>query len=567
METLLKTEQQMKNMGKTWGKILTLSFFLYSMVGCQHVDEGSPKTESDNDSEQLEYGLGERGDWLRGGWGINWKPVNVYNGRSENLSIEPFLNQIKDLKTIDYIQIHLGESSIKSPVHIAPHPLLESFWQGDTSGGDPINLIVPRASTGIDPFLNMLIAIKAAGMKTQVYVNGSNMLNRDGSTNPSYIPDITERWKAWVDTNSEAQAFVNSQPYHTGIWDAASQTYVDASVDYPNRKYMFAYTEFVLKVYSERYGELIDGWLFDSGRYIYGNGDNATSGVIEEQTLYRAFAKAAQAGNPAAPVSFNNSPNRITEALNPFSEATHYDDYMFGHPYNGGKIMGDHDLGLYDRNYAHIEKMTETNGNIHSGSLASGTDSQNWDWDDKVIGHFDPPMSTTSWNGGNTAALTDEEFLLWNLEAVQAGGAMSWGLPLVSKSNTNNALLIAKDWALRQLTLMDAHLAKLEKPGAPNWARAHTMLDVVKRGSPYQMELVLNKDFWDPENDSVTLTLITEGAPSWLTLKQDLNDPAIWLLQGTSNESQETDYQFSIIASDGTGSTKRVFDLQVRNVL
>jgi hypothetical protein len=511
----------------------------------EHI-QAANKTSDINQNSRYEYELCERGNWLRGRWGVNWKPVNVYNGRSENLSIEPFLEQIKHLQTIDYIQVHLGESSIKSPVHIAPHPLLEKFWQGDTnSSGEPINLIVPRESTGIDPFLNILRAIKTAGMKTQVYVNSSNMLERDGNTNPSYIPNITARWKQFCDTDPEVQTFINSQPYHT-------------HPDYPNRQYMFAYAEFILKAYSERYGELIDGWLFDSGRYIYGNGDNATSGVEQEQTLYRAFAKAAQAGNPSAPVSFNNSPERDTEQINPFSEATHYDDYMFGHPYNGGKIIGDHKLGLYSRNFSHIEKMKETNGNVHSG-----TDPHDWTWDDKVIGHLDPPMSTSSWNGGNTPALTDDEFLLWNLEATKAGGAISWGVSLVSKSTTNNDLLVAKGWALRQLTLMDEHLAKFQQPNIPNWARADTILTKATRSFPYKHILIEDKDFWHPKGRELVLSIAPEKSPLWLTILENPEKPGQWILSGTPNEIGSIKYNITLIIDDGVNHIERVVTLDV----
>ncbi|MGJ8642400.1 MAG: Ig-like domain-containing protein [Luteolibacter sp.] len=491
-----------------------------------------------------------RANWLRGAWGINWKPVDLYNGGHEGLSIEPFLNQISDLKTIDYLQIHLGESSIKSSVHMGPHELLESFWQGDTDGdGNPINLVVPRASFGEDPFLEIIKATRAAGMRVQVYVNSSNLLSRDGpgGSNPSYIPNITERWKAWCDTDPDAQAFIASQSYHT-------------MTGFPERPYMFCYAEFVLKEYAIRYGDLIDGWCFDSGRWMADNGDNATNGEAADQRIYQAFADACQAGNPHAAISFQNSPERDTEELNPFSEAVHADDYMFGHPYNGGKDGGSHTIGdppLYDRNYAHIEKITETNGNVHAG-----IDPHDWTWDDKVVGHYDPPMSTTSWNGGNTAALTDAEFNLWNLEAMQGGGAISWGLPLVAKSGTNEQL-VGRDWALAQLTQMDAHLRELESPGSPSWARAYTVLPDASIGAPYSHTLIDGADFWDPEEDEVTLRL-GAGAPSWLTIVEDPSNPGSWLLQGVPTESTQTEYEFGLIAADATsGATERMVQLTV----
>ena len=57
--------------------------------------------------------LGKRADWMRGAWGLNWKPVNYTNDNVEkDMSIEPFLDQIAHLKTIDYIQIHLNESHV-----------------------------------------------------------------------------------------------------------------------------------------------------------------------------------------------------------------------------------------------------------------------------------------------------------------------------------------------------------------------------------------------------------------------------------------------------------------------
>jgi len=425
------------------------------------------------------------------------------------------------------------------------------LWQGDTdTTGNPINLVVPRASAGVDPFLNIITATQKAGMKVQVYLNSSNMLERGAElNNPASFPNITERWKEWVDNNEEAQAFITSQPYHD-------------DVDYPNRKYMFAYAEFVLKTYAIRYGTLIDAWLFDSGSFMKENGDNATNGVKEDQKLFGAWADAARAGNPNAAVSFNNSPERDTEALNPFSEGTHYDDYMFGHPYNGGRYLGNHDNGIYERNYAHIEKITATNGNVHSGSVAEGSDAHDWDWDDKVVGHFDPPMSRTRWNSGAEPGLTDDEFVQWNLESARGGGAISWGAPLLSPPGSGVQHTL-QPWAMAQLELMDASLTVNQTPGAPNWARAHTYLEDAFFSQTYTRKLVEGTDFWDPEGDAITLTLIADGAPSWLTLVQDELNPGTWLLQGTTTEEVAADYEFVIQASDESGTTERVFNLTV----
>ena len=107
-------------------------------------------------------GQGERADWMRGSWGALWLPERTYNGNIEGVTIDAFLTQIAHLKTIDYVQVALASPNIFSPVHTGPHPILESLWQGDTdTNGDPINLVVPRASAP-DPLLSWLEALDAA---------------------------------------------------------------------------------------------------------------------------------------------------------------------------------------------------------------------------------------------------------------------------------------------------------------------------------------------------------------------------------------------------------------------
>ncbi|WP_162026985.1 MULTISPECIES: DUF1349 domain-containing protein [unclassified Lentimonas] len=387
---------------------------------------------------------GERANWLRGAWGGVWLPEQMQNGGVETVSIDDFLEQISELNTIGYIQLKLTEAYIYSPVHTAPHDVLESLWEGDTdANGDPINLIVPRASSGVDPFYNWLIAIKAAGLKTQVYVNSSNMLERTGMSNPDSFSEVTARWKDYCDTNAEVVAFVNSHP--------------DIAADDPeNRKYMFCYAEFILKEYAIRYGDLIDGWIFDSADYMVGAGDDATSGVWADQKVYGAFADAVHAGNPYAPVAFNNGPNREDDIENPFSAATRYDDYMFGHPYNGGKSIGSVDNGVYDLHLALLNWIYDRSGNVHTN------DGRTWAFDNKVVGHFYPPMSTTSWNSGITAALSDDDFNWWNEIAITGGGSISWGLPL-NRSNVSNAsgpILTVRDWAFSQLEGLDEHMSQ-----------------------------------------------------------------------------------------------------------
>ncbi|MDQ8179586.1 LamG domain-containing protein [Pelagicoccus sp. SDUM812005] len=491
--------------------------------------------------------LGERADWLRGSWGINWKPAMRANGAAETLVIDHFLDQIQGLRTIDYIQLHLGESHVQSPVHWGTQEIIESLWQGDTdANGDPINLAVPRASIGFDPFEEMLKAVKAAGMRTQVYVNSANMMGEVVFGESGEVPDVTERWMAWCDTNAEAQAFINSESYRD---DPA----------YPYRKYYFCYTEFVLKDYAIRYGDLVDSWLFDASYGIasYG-GDNNVSEDPDEQRLFQAFADACHAGNPNAAISFNNGVGERDGTANPFSVETLYDDYTFGHPFAGGKRIGDHTVevtGLtrYGMNYSIIQWMTAKNGYPHAGDGP-------WDWDEKVVAHFDPPMSTSAWNSGGIPALTDSEFLLWNREAMLAGGAISWGAPLVDRNGANNQTdVLIQSWGMSQLTLMDDHLSEVQFPGAPNWARAETVLPDAVSGQAYARTLVKDVDFWDPEDDSVTVSLV--GAPAWMSI--GTNASGDWILSGMPGESEDTLHHFRLRASDGTNDRDRWVTLAV----
>ncbi len=497
---------------------------------------------------------GERADWLRGAWGLNWKPVGWYGYlETDVLNIDAFLAQISGLKTLDYIQLHLNTSYRGSPMHLGPNALLESLWQGDlNANGKPRNLVVPRISSGIDQFLPALQAVKAAGLKTQVYLNSSQLLLRWKGVEGAYYqepvhgsyPDVIDRWKNWCDTDVNAVAFINSQSYHTS-----------SDPDFSERKYMFCYAEFVLKDYAILYGDLIDAWIFDSGKYMYRHGgDNLND--INDQKIYRAWTEAVRIGNPDVAVSFNNGTGSDDLVNNPFPPATLYDDYMFGHPFYSGKDIGDRSNNNYDANYSQVEWMSATGGNVHDNGDANL-------WDDKVVGHIDPPMGPEQWNKGDYGALTNNEFKRWTLETVRAGGAVSWGVALRSVAASDPDFL-AEDWALSQLQLADAHLARLQSPGQPNWARADTVLLDAVIGEPYTNTLTDGVDFWVPEGTAITdlIAVSEDNSPAWLTITEA--SPGTWILTGIPTESSPTNYSFRLRISDGSANTDRRVELKVQ---
>ncbi|MGJ8650349.1 MAG: LamG domain-containing protein [Opitutaceae bacterium] len=491
-------------------------------------------------ADDVLLGLGERADWMRGSWGALWLPERNFNGNIEGVRIDDFLAQISHLKTIDYVQVALASPNIFSPVHTGPHPIIESLWQGDTdTNGDPINLVVPRASVD-DPLMSWLEAIDAAGLRSEIYVNSYNLLARNPEDTQVDYPDISDRWENYCDTDPTVQAFINSHPY------------LQAG-DPDRRKYMFCYAEFILKEYSLRYGDLIDAWCFDSADNIMEDcGDDAASGLLNDQRIYEAFANACHAGNPNAAISFNNS---VGVDGAPFATPTLFDDYAFGHPFGGAGNMVVPEI-LYTRNFAICEFMQD-----HNGLPFGATDARVWN--DDVVGHFFPKQSTTSWNAGAAPCLTDAQFVEWTAEGCINGGAITWGTPLVRTNLENSPVLTLQPYALTQLEAVDLHFRTSQFPGVPNWRRADTPLPVAAIGAPYSHTLTDGVDFWDPSGGSITgFTLV--GAPAWLSVAESSPGSGDWVLSGTPTETVATEYCFDLLIAIGVVETSRTVDLIVK---
>ena len=481
---------------------------------------------------------GLRADWMRGALGLLWLPERNFNGNIEGVRIDDFIAQINDLRTIDYVQLPLTSPNIFSPIHVGPHPIIESLWEGDTDiNGDPINLAVPREALE-DPLLSWLKAVRSAGLRTEIYVNSYNLLARFPDQVQDDYPDVSQRWMEWCDTNLEAQNFINSESYHDGDG---------------RRKYMFCYAEFILKEYAMRYGDLVDAWCFDSADNIMEDecGDDPASEDLNDQRIYQAFAEACRAGNPNAAISFNNSVGE--RFANPFTTATYFDDYTFGHPFGGAGNMVEPRDPLYGYNFGIIEWMEDYNG------YAFTDDSRTWN--DNVVSHFFPKQSATSWNAGNTPCLTDEEFVEWTTTGLISGGAITWGTPLVRTNLENSPILTLQPYALNQLALTDIQLKELQHPGEPNWSRQYTILPPAYAGIPYSHTLLEGFDFWDPEGDAITSLIALNAFPSWLTITE--TSLGEWTLGGIPTETADTEFEFDLSVSSVSGSTNRTVELMV----
>lgn len=481
---------------------------------------------------------GVRADWMRGALGLLWLPERNYNGNIEGVRIDDFIAQIKDLRTIDYVQLPLTSPNIFSPIHVGPHPIIESLWEGDTdSNGNPINLAVPREAVD-DPLLSWLLALRAAGLKTEIYINSYNLLARNPGDVQEDYPDVSDRWMEWCDTNAEAQTFINSQSYHNGAG---------------RRKYMFCYAEFIIKEYSERYGDLIDAWCFDSADNIMENecGDDPASENLNDQRIYQAFAEACRSGNSNAAISFNNSVG--DRDGNPYTTATYFDDYTFGHPFGGAGNMVEPRDPLYGYNFGIIEWMETYNGYAFRDDTRV--------WNDNVVSHFFPKQSATSWNAGNTPCLTNSEFVEWTTTGLINGGAITWGTPLVRTNLENSPVLTLQPYALTQFELTDNQLKEFQYPGAPNWSRQYTILPPAYKGVSYSHTLEEGFDFWDPEGDAITSLIAQNSFPSWLTITEI--SEGVWELSGIPTETTDTDYEFDLRVSDPSGGTNRTVELSV----
>ena len=461
------------------------------------------------------------------------------------MTIDAFLAQIDHLKTIDHVQVSLCNSNIFSPVHNAPHDIIESLWQGDTNGnGNPINLVVPRASAP-DPLLSWLKAIDAAGLRAKVYLNSYNLLARVPDGIPNSFPDVSARWENYCDTNPATQAFINSHPY------------IDAD-DPPRRKYMFCYAEFILKEYAIRYGDLIDAYGFDSADNIMEEcGDDARSGELDDQRIYQAFAEACHAGNPNAAISFNNS---VGTTATPLVTPTRFDDYTFGHPFGGaGNMVGTE--SLYNRNFGICTYLKDHNG-LPFAIDPVGDEVDDREWNDNVVGHFFPKQSTTAWAAGARPCLTDEQFVEWTAEGVINGGAITWGTPLVRRNLQNSPILTLQPYAVTQLELVDAHFVEFQFPGKPNFRRADTPLPAAAIGSPYSHSLTDGVDFWDPSGESITSVSLVDP-PAWLTLTETSPGSGVWELSGNPTETLATKHSFELRIAIGTVEASRTVQLEV----
>ena len=347
---------------------------------------------------------GDRAQKFRGTW---------WSGVHPNLLDEKMLS----LRTLDGFGVGFTSGASQSALHYAPSRFRS------LPGGDEV--FPPNNDTDV---LNQMIKVTEAGFMVQAYTNSENFVGN----NAQQFVEFAESWKNWCDTDPEAQAFINSKSYHT-------------KSGFPDRKYMFCYAEFILKELSLQYGQYISLWQFDSAKEMESQGDDATSGNVDDQRIFEAYANAARAGNDEIAVAFNNGRSNSNFNSYPFAPATRFDDFTFGHAFGGNNNHAEKVNGnQFNLNYQHVTRMTETDGYVHDGG--------NWTWDDKIVGNFNSKLSTTAWSFGPNQAWEQDDFNEWNAEALSAGGMMTWS------GSYNRGVTGYYDWVYVMLKATDDYL-------------------------------------------------------------------------------------------------------------
>ena len=199
--------------------------------------------------------------------------------------------------------------------------------------------------------------------------------------------------------------------------------------------------------------------------------------------------------------------------------------------------------------------MTQTNGFVHVGG------DQNFD--DKVVGNYHSKIGPRSWRFSQPSAWSQTDFNELNLEAVRAGGHMTWegsvNRSFVPEPLNSTDLQPLRTFARNLIRNTDDFIAANESPNTPSWSRAFTDLPDATIGQNYSHTLREGVDFYDDNNDITGISAIRSGffssVPAWLNIEEDPNRPGDWILSGVPTNPSASFDPFSLRVTNVNGFT------------
>lgn len=329
-----------------------------------------------------DYGNIERTKFYEGTWGPRiLLPTTEAEADFENFDIPAFLKQVDQLKSASYIMINISKGH-SGNYHSSPNPLLQEVFG--------IKHFPDR-----DLFGEVLDSLIKRGLKVLVYQTSTGF-----DWDPRYTPDTSTKGK-W-------EAFLKSE----GIshWDAVSK--------------------FIVKYYSDKYGEKISGWWFDRTKKNYGDNENLTT-----DAQYRTMAKAARSGNPHSILTFHHT-------TGPINRGTPYCDYTAGHPHPMKFSDGPWDA-------VNLRMVTAIEaGPYFKGPYKNDPEMEVPPTDGGTLGQIFMPFQR-NWKNGAASFPPDQAFD-WMNRVMKAGGFHTWAVARVGG--------LFAEAQFKQLLALDAQL-------------------------------------------------------------------------------------------------------------
>lgn len=309
-----------------------------------------------------------RGSWLNGSWGVRF----VLPGGNRSKLVERFnsieiINQLTDLKTPRWVMLNLTEPAFGS-MFTSPNPKLNSEvstlmtptndllgYYIDLLRKDNYKIILYFASQG--PSLDYL----SGKIKKQASLK---------SRRPKFYQQITEidkKWKNYLTRNGISN--------HQG-------------------------TAEIIRYYSKKYGDKIDGWWFDHGKW----GDS------------QSYIKAARSGNPVAAVAWNEkhkSGYAWPDSVSPYKKRKVW--VLTSSAENSDFTDGHISLTKYNPPWWQGNELLVKQ--VESCNYISG-----------IRPHIFIPLQST-WRGGDEMFPIDTA-ISWTKRVINTGGAITWAAAL-----------------------------------------------------------------------------------------------------------------------------------------